>query len=132
MGAEEVGACLTTKEQEGLIEFGGEQNQIKLQSEKDVKLIKEILLSNAKTSGELIGVSRSFKFGVSPKTTTEFGTATDLARILKKHKKMELFDDLVKVMVTDTKKYLGEQILIEEGFMTTNTEKFGSTSIKKK
>jgi len=132
LGVEEVGVALTEKEHESLIEYGGEQDVIKKLAEKEVTVIKAILLAHAKASGEVESSSKSFGFKVSPRTATVFGTATDLARILKKHKKMQLFDELVTVKVTETKKYLGEQILIEEGFMKKETEKFGSTSLKKK
>jgi hypothetical protein len=57
------------------------------------------------------------------------GTATEFAKLLKKEGKSKSFNDVVKVQIGQVKKYLGEDIL--EGFVTSETEKYGSVSFKK-
>ena len=95
-----------------------------------VKNAKTILLRNARAQEwkSYSGESAACKIGKSTKSI--MGTVKEFLQLLKREGKMKLLDDLLKVKLGDAKKYLGEDAL--NGFLTEETEEYGSVSLKKK
>ena len=64
-------------------------------------------------------------------TKTEYGTATEMVKILKLEDKINLANDILSVKVGEAKNYLGEAVLKEHGFIgDSNTTDFATISIK--
>lgn len=131
LDVETVATSISQGEIKNLVEWGGVKNAEKKRLETDIKIVKEILLFAAKKENKKEGY-KTAKYGapVSPKNKTVVGTATDLARVLKKLGKMGLFDELVTVKITEVKKYIGEETLKSEGFLTIEKEDFASIRFK--
>lgn len=68
---------------------------------------------------------------ITKSTKTIMGSVTDFIKLLLKEKKKKMIDALLNIKVTDTKKYLGEDLLVEHQLMKFEVEEFGSVSIKK-
>lgn len=73
------------------------------------------------TEGRVATVARGSK--------TTMGTVTEFVKILKREGKLGLFDSLVSVKLTETKKYVGEDAL--KGFITVTPIEYNSVSMKK-
>jgi hypothetical protein len=53
-----------------------------------------------------------------------------LIKLLKEEGKLKYADDLLGVKLTEAKKYLGEKVLLDHGFISTETTTYGSVSFK--
>lgn len=73
---------------------------------------------------------RAGTMSISAKTTTTTKGATELVRLLKKFNKVKAADTVLTVKVGEAKKYLGEAVLIEENFIETQSDPFGTCSLK--
>lgn len=126
---------LTPEEVISLVDVGTEIEEQRRSIDKDVKFyvepIKALLLNLAKQlkKKEIKGSEKRIaKIGRASKTT--MGTATSFVKdVLKKEGKLNLFDQLVNVKLTEAKKYLGEDAL--KGFIKVTSEEYGSVALKK-
>ena len=121
---------LTDGEVALLIDAGAAENAKMNKLKKRVTGIKLILKAAAilgkwKTRASPRGVC-----SIKKSTESVYGTATELAKLLKKLKKPKLFDTLVSVKIGEVKKYLGEEVLIEEGYLTLEDNPYGSMTLK--
>jgi len=132
LGVDQVIGTLTEEELILMIDTGteleAERREIEKKTEAVVRPVKQILLQVAKAAGWKEKKGTKGKAKVSASTWSDVGTATDLAKILKREGKIALFDELVTVRVGDCKKYLGTEAL--KGFLTPHTEEFGMLSLK--
>lgn len=110
------------------VEMEAERRAADKQTEKVVKPVKQLLLQVAKNAKwkEKKGTKGMAK--VSASTWSDVGTGTQLAALLKKEGKIQLFDDLVTIRVGDCKKFLGTDAL--KGFITPHSEEFGAVALK--
>jgi len=92
-----------------------------------VKEAKIILLAHAKQNEWKEKMGKNAKCKIGPSTTAVVGVKPFLA-LLKKLGKVALVPDLLKVKITDAKKYLGEIAL--EDVTDSQTEPYGSVSLK--
>ena len=92
-----------------------------------VKEAKIILLAHAKQNEWKEKMGKNAKCKVGPSTKAEIGVKPFLS-LLKKLGKVNLVPDLLKVKITDAKKYLGEIAL--EDVTDSQTEPYGSVSLK--
>lgn len=97
------------------------------QADKELTLIKPFLLAYAKHKKEkrfagIVG------FAEIKKKTSSFISPKDLLQYLVKCDKKNLFYALIKVGITDTKKFLGEEALKE--IIKVETKEYGSVSFK--
>lgn len=67
---------------------------------------------------------------ISAKSTTTTKGATELVRLLKKYNKVKAADTVLSVKIGEAKKYLGEAVLIEENFIDTKSDPFGTCSLR--
>lgn len=72
---------------------------------------------------------RSGSMSISAKTTTTTKGATELVRLLKKFNKVKAADTILSVKIGEAKKYLGEAVLLEEKFMSQDSDPFGKISL---
>lgn len=110
-----------------LIDDAFEFNTMEKKGKKGLELIKPFLLAYAKHKKEkrLAG----FKGVVEiKKKSSSFIAPKDLLTYLIKCDKRKLFYDLVKVGITDAKKFLGEEAL--KDITKTETKEYGSVSLK--
>jgi hypothetical protein len=122
--------ALTKNEVEILTDYGAVIDSLIKEFTADIKVIKRSLMDyglRTKTK-KFAGVKGSYSIGAT--SATEEGTPTEFVKILKKLKKTALFDDLVKVRIGEAKKYLGEQVLVDAGFIKKTTNAFGKIALK--
>jgi hypothetical protein len=121
---------LTKNEVEILTDYGAVIDALVKELTADVKVIKAGLMAYAiKTkTKKFAGVKGTYSIGST--SSTEEGTPTEFVKLLKKLKKTNLFDDLVKVKIGEAKKYLGEQVLKDNGFIKKTTNAFGKIALK--
>ena len=110
-----------------LIDIACEWDIEKKRLDAKVKEAKAILLANAKVTGwkEKMGKKAVCKIG--PSTVAVIGVNPFLS-LLKKQGKLNLVQDLLKVKITEAKKYLGEIAL--EDVTDSQTEPYGSVSLQ--
>jgi hypothetical protein len=124
---------VTTEELYAMIDFGAEVDERRKAMEAEVKKkvepLKKLLLKMAERDKWRHKVGKYGKCDVTRGSKTIMGTPTELARLLKKEGKINLFDALVGVKVSETKKYIGEDAL--KGFMQVEPVEYGSVSLKK-
>ena len=92
-----------------------------------VKEAKIVLLAHAKQNEWKEKMGKNAKCKIGPSTTAVVGVKPFLA-LLKKLGKVALVPDLLKVKITDAKKYLGEIALAD--VTDSQTEPYGSVSLK--
>jgi len=94
---------------------------------KELRELKDTLLKSAEKQGvrEYAGNIATCRIG--PKTTTEIGVKA-FVKLLKDVGKGNLFADLLKVKITEAKRYLGEVVL--EDIAEVTIEEYGSISFK--
>lgn len=110
-----------------LIDDAFEFDAMEKKGEKGLDVIKPLLLAYAKHKKEkqLAG----FKgFAVVKQKTKSFISPKDLLQYLIKCDKKKLFYDLIKVGITDAKKFLGEEAL--KDITKVETKEYGSISLK--
>jgi hypothetical protein len=115
-----------------LTDYGALINELTKEFKDDITLIRGAVLEYAKANKVKKGSGKSGQFSVGGSTETTYGGATALAKILKKYDKLDLFDEMTKIKVTEVKRYLGEQVLIDEGFVTKKTNEYGKVTLKRK
>ena len=121
---------LTEQELKGLIDSGAEMDAEQKDLAKTVKMIKVVLVAHAKENKWKEKAGDRATCLIKKSTKSIMAMATKLAKFLKKEGKSKLFDSLVKVEVTPCKKYLGEVALEEGELLKTETEEYGSVSLK--
>jgi len=92
-----------------------------------VKEAKIVLLAHAKQNEWKEKMGKNAKCKIGPSTVAEIGVKPFLS-LLKKLGKVALVQDLLKVKITEAKKYLGEIAL--EDVTDSQTEPYGSVSLK--
>jgi len=132
LGTEEVGTNLTPEQASELADQGYISDTMQKDLVKEVKVIKETLMAYGKKHKikDILGVDG--KAVISASTHTVTGSATQLAKLLKKEGKTKLFDTLVGVKLGEAKKYLGEMALKQYKFITSKTESYGKIGFKPK
>lgn len=123
---------MAESELEVLVTYAAEASAAQKELKAEADLIKKFVLEYAKANQQKTFdyVRGSAQIGAS--SHSEYGTATALARILKKLKKMDIFDTLVSVKIGEVKKYIGEAVLLEEKFIKVKTEPYGKVTLKSK
>jgi len=116
-----------------LTDYAAAANALTKILDKDIKLIKTAIMTfgRATKTKTLMGRGGG-SFTIGPSTTTTYGGATELAKLLKKYDKLDLFDEMTSVKVTEVKKYLGEATLESEGFMSKGSKEYGRITLKTK
>lgn len=118
---------LTDLEIDVLVDAATELDIVGKECVATVKMAKAVLLQHAKTLKWKTRATDKSICKIGPNSSSEIGVK-DLAKLLKKMEKSALFVDLVKVKITDAKKYLGEHSLAP--ITVTDTEEYGSVSLK--
>jgi hypothetical protein len=125
---------LTENEIKQLIDYATEIEEMRREIAQSVKNfvdpIKKLLVEHAKENNWKHKDGNLGKCDIAASSTTITGTATELIQILKKEGKTKLFDSLVSIRVTDSKKFLGEDILFKSGFFKMDRKEFGTVSLK--
>lgn len=127
---EEVIKTLTEEEVKSLVDTGAEMDAEQKDLAKIVKAVKVVLMAHAKENKWKEKNGDRALCTIKKRTISIMAVATQLAKFLKKEGKSKLFDSLVKVEVTPCKKYLGEVALEEGGLLKTESEEYGSASLK--
>lgn len=111
-----------------MVDDGVLADTIKKDSDKETERIKGFILAYAKykKSKLFAGVSGVATIG---KKSSSFIAPKDLLEYLTRADKRKLFFDLIKVGISDAKKYLGEASL--KGILKVTEEAYGSVSFKK-
>lgn len=99
------------------------------EKQEELKALKEVLLLEAEQNGlrEILGASGEAK--VSSTQTWDINVNL-LLDWIRRHKKLDLLDALVKPSVEGIKKYLGESILKEVGI--SNIKSYARITLKKR
>ena len=112
---------------EELIDSAYEWDVEKKKFDAKVKEAKIILLAHAKQNEWKEKMGKNAECKIGPSTVAVIGVNPFLS-LLKKLGKLNLVPDLLKVKITDAKKYLGEIAL--EDVTDSQTEPYGSVSLK--
>jgi hypothetical protein len=115
-----------------ITDYGTLINELTKEFEKDIKLIRANVLEYAKRTKTKKMAGKVGQYNIGKSTTTEYGGATELAKLLKKFGKINLFDEMTSVKVTEVKRYLGEKTLELEGFMKKSSNEYGKVTLKRK
>lgn len=110
-----------------LVDDGVKSNAAEKKAKGDLALIKPVLLAYAieRKEKRLSGFQGLAKI---TKKTSSFIAPKDLLQYLIKCDKKKLFYDLIKVGITDAKKFLGEEAL--KDIIKVETKEYGSVSFK--
>ena len=126
------GKTLKDAEMFDLIDYAARSDAMVKDLAKDVAIIKGMLMSNAVYNEWQEKEGKVGEVKIKGSSSTEMGNVKALAKILKAEGKGHLLVDLTSVKVTDTKKYLGVDILKRKKFMKVHTEEYGSITLKMK
>jgi hypothetical protein len=127
----EFAGTLSTKEIMTLIQEATRRNEIVKMFKADIEKTKTIMRHIAeKIRRSEIKAEDGSICKVSPSSKTVTGTATELIKLLKEEGKLKYANDLLGVKLTEAKKYLGEKVLLDHGFINTETTTYGSVSFK--
>jgi hypothetical protein len=111
-----------------MVDEGFALNEKVKEGEKRLKEIRTELLKYAEDTNTKVLQGFLAKVEIRPTTSTEIEPGK-LKALLTKMSKASLFYELLKVKITDAKKYLGEETL--RPISKTTTEEYGSISYKK-
>ena len=128
----DIAAYLQDEERVALVDYAldcGERSKALEAREKAAKQLLMVYAEN-ESKKDLSTSSNSCKVGAS--SSTETGTPTQLIRILKDERKLNLVDDILSVKVGEAKKYLGEKFLEAKGFIKKVSEPYGRLTIKRR
>lgn len=123
-----IGQNLTESEVKLLIDRGSDIDANIKYLTRQLKAIKLGVLEYARRNKLKTIEGQRATAKISDSTTTTTGTVTEFAKLLKKEGKIELFDELTKVQLTEAKKYLGEAAL--KGFLSKSIQKFAKIGFK--
>ena len=115
-----------------LIDYSKELNDEMKEKKELLDKAKELLKEHAKANNWTTMKGFLYKAVIAPKSTTSvILSMTDFAKFLKKIGKLDIFDAVVKVGLTDLKKYVDPHTLEVENVTETVTETIGSITFKK-
>lgn len=112
-----------------LVDIGVSFDVVQKRMAADFKIVKEILLFYSKKHKIAIHEGEAGTANVKPKTISYVNPKKLLARMVVLGKK-KLFFGVIKVGITEAKKYLGSVEI--DAIADTDTEKYGSISFKAK
>lgn len=124
---EEFAKSVSEKELVQLIDEAVKYDVEQKRLSKLVETSKELIMTIAKGEKWKHKPGSTGMVEIKSSSKTEM-TATDLARLLDREGKTNIFDNLVNVKVGEAKKILGEDAVRE--FSKTSTEVYGSISLK--
>jgi hypothetical protein len=127
----EVADKLTDSDMLRMVDYGYERDQEKKEIDKEVKVVKDVLMEYGRQRKVKKMAGSKADAVISAASSTETGTPTELAKLLKLENKIDLFDELVSVRLGDLKKYLGEAVLKDHSFIKkVESDEYGKIGFK--